>query len=180
MNFRMTKTIDFCTIQSVEFFHTMNVSKAEAQMAADMQEKIGINDVTQAAGVLCGTVAAVGLVYGQFSAVPGFVWPALVAVAASAVELGRRCWSKPAPASTLAKLTPTYVSTAVGAVIFAFVMPALFPDGAYERARWLVWIDAILLLGGLLAVPTARLTLTVAARLARRRHQQGLGNDARD
>ena len=149
-------------------------------MTVSIQEKVGVSDVTQAAGLLCGTIAAVGLVYGQFSAVPGFVWPALVAVAASAVELGRRCWTKPAPASALAKLTPTFVSTAVGAVIFAFVMPALFPNGAYERARWLVWIDAIFLLGGLLAVPTARLMLNIAERLARRRLQHGRGKDAQD
>lgn len=149
-------------------------------MSVDTQEMVSIHDVTQAAGVLCGTVAAIGLVYGQFGAVPGFVWPTLVAIAASGVELGRRCWAKPTLASALAKLSPTFVSTAIGAVIFAFVMPALFPDGAYERARWLVWIDAIFLLGGLLAVPAARLLLNIAARLARRRLQQGPGKGARD
>lgn len=149
-------------------------------MTVGIQEKVAVSDVTQAAGLLCGAVAAVGSVYGQFSTVPGFVWPALVAVAASAVELGRRCWTKPAPASVLAKLTPMFVSTAVGAVIFAFVMPALFPNGAYERARWLVWIDAIFLLGGLLAIPTARLVLNIAARLARRRLLRGSGKSAQD
>lgn len=57
---------------------------------------------------------------------------------------------------------------------FAFVMPALFPNGAYERARWLALVDAIFLLVGLLAVPTARLLLNnIAARLARRRLQRG-------
>lgn len=148
-------------------------------MEVDTHEKITVHDVTQSAGILCGTIAAAGLVYGQFSQGPWFVWPALLAVAASAVDLSRRCWGKPTTANQLAELTPTFVSTAVGAVIFAFVMPALFPDGAYERARWLVWIDAIFLLGGLLAVPAARLLLHIAARLARRRLQQQ-GKGARD
>lgn len=150
------------------------------QLGAEIREQISFSDVTQAAGVLCGTVAATGLVYGQFSAVPGFVWPALAAVAAATVELGRRCWSKPAPASALATLTPRFISTALGAVIFALVMPALFADGAYERVRWLVWVDSTLLLGGLLAVPAARLMLNVATRLARRRLQQGSRKSARD
>lgn len=140
-------------------------------MSAQSDQVVGIQDVTQAAGVLCGIVAAAGILYGQFAAVPGFVWPALVAIAAAAGEVGRRCWRRPAPVTALAKLSPTFVSTAIGAVIFALVMPALFPNGAYERARWLVWIDAIFLLGGLLAVPAARLMLGIATRFARRRGQ---------
>lgn len=140
-------------------------------MSVNSQQDIAIQDVTQAAGILCAAVATAALLYGQFSAVPGFIWPAFAAIAAAGTEVGRRCWRTPATAAALAKLSPAFVSTAVGAVIFALVMPALFPDGAYERARWLVWIDAIFLLGGLLAVPAARLMLGIAARLARRRGQ---------
>ena len=142
-------------------------------MMVDADVKIGLHDVSQAAGLLCGAVAAVALVYGQFATMPGLVWPALVAIAAAGGELARRCWQKPAQVVMLAKLTPNFVRAAVGAVILALLMPALFPDGAYEREPWVLWTNATLLLGGLLAVPAARLITTLAARLAQRRIQQG-------
>jgi hypothetical protein len=129
--------------------------------------RIRARDLLQAGALLLWGIAAVAVVVGQFLQIPGFVWPLLLALAAAMVELWRRC-RLPVAVSVLGKLTPNYVRAAIGAVALAFVMPALISSDVWEHTRWLIWIDGLLLLGGLSAVPMAHAVLFIADRLAQR------------
>ena len=74
-----------------------------------------------------------------------------------------------APRKVLSSLSKVYVWTAIGAVAIALLVPILVPVTAFERGSWLVWVDGVLMLGGLMAVPGAHALLAVASMVARRR-----------
>jgi hypothetical protein len=58
---------------------------------------------------------------------------------------------------------------ALSALVFSFVMPAIFPNDAYERNPWLIWVNASLLLGAILAIPFAKLITFLIGVFATRR-----------
>lgn len=134
-------------------------------MADGDEKEVRIDDLVRAAAILCGVICAAGMVAGQFNQIPGFIWPLLLALAAALLELGWRCRTR-TNAADLGRLSENYINTTTGAVVLAFIMPALFPNDAYERVRWLVWIDALFLVGALLSIPMARVLLLIAVRLA--------------
>lgn len=135
-------------------------------MTSRETEAISIHNVVRAAAILGGAFIGVGLLYRHFDGMPGITWAALLTLAISATTLGRRCWHGPVTRDVLGKFHPVFISTAIGAVVFGIVMPALFPNGAYESAPWLIWVDGMILGSGLMAVPMARTHLFVASALA--------------
>jgi len=144
------------------------LSTGRNEMTQKETENISIHNLVRAAAMLAGAFIAGGLLYRQFNGMPGVAWTALLTLAISVAMLGRRCWKRPVALDALGKFHPTFISTAIGAVVFGLVMPALFPNGAYERAPWLIWVDGMILGTGLMAVPMVRAHLYVAAALARR------------
>lgn len=138
-------------------------------MQPENKVQVSIHEVLRAGAVLFGLIAGGGLVAGGFNQLPGIVWPALLALGLSVALLGRRCWRQALQKDELGKLPASFISTALGAVVFAFAMPAIFPNGAYDSARWLVWVDATILGTGLMAVPINRAHLHIAGAMAQRR-----------
>lgn len=130
---------------------------------------ITTHDLVRSAAVLAAAVGAGGLLYTGLNGMPGFVWASLAGLGAGAWEHGRKCRDGRAERKMLSSLSKGYVRAAIAAVVVAFVLPVLVPATAFERGSWLVWADGVLLMGGLMAVPSAHALLAVASAVARRR-----------
>lgn len=130
---------------------------------------ITTHDVVRSAAMLAAVTGAAGLLYTGLNGMPGFVWASLLAITAGTWEHSRKCCGGQAPRKVLSSLSKVYVWTAIGAVAIALLVPILVPVTAFERGSWLVWVDGVLMLGGLMAVPGAHALLAVAGMVARRR-----------
>lgn len=130
---------------------------------------ITTHDLVRSAAVLAAAVGAGGLLYTGLNGMPGFVWACLVGLAAGTWEHSRKCRGGRAARKDLSSLSKGYVRAAIGAVFLAFVVPVLVPASAFESGSALVWADGVLLMGGLMAVPSAHALLGVAGIVARRR-----------
>lgn len=130
---------------------------------------ITIHDLVRSAVALAAAVGAAGLCYTGLNGMPGFVWGCLAALGAGAWEHCRKCRGGSATRKDLTSLSKGYVRAAIGAVFLAFVVPVLVPASVFEGDSALVWADGVLLMGGLMAVPSAHALLAVAGMVARRR-----------
>lgn len=127
------------------------------------------HDLLRSVAMLAAVAGAARLLYTGLNGMPGFVWVSLLGLAAGTWEHSRKCCAGQAPRKVLSSLSNVYVWTAIGVVAIALLLPTLVPVTAFERGGWLVWVDGVLMLGGLVAVPSARALLAVACMVARRR-----------
>jgi hypothetical protein len=73
------------------------------------------------------------------------------------------------------KVDRNFIEWALGSVVFGFVMPMLFPAGAYQTSPWLIVVDAVFLIGGVTAVPILRGYSLLVLLCARRRGRPDRG-----
>lgn len=135
----------------------------------DAKVEVSTNDVVRSGAVLGAVIAALGMLATGFAGFPGFVWACLAGLCAATCEFVRKQGGKLPPGMQQDSLSKQYVVGALIAVGIAFVMPALIPADAYAVSETLRWINGVLLLGGLMAVPLAHAQLRVARMLAVRR-----------
>lgn len=134
-----------------------------------MAEKLllSIHDVAVATAVLGIGITVIGLLVAGFAGIPGFVWACLSGLTAAALEHSTRIQHGENSKDILGKLSCRYVGGAAAAAGASFVLPAVVSATFFAGHPWLVWIDGVLLLGGLMAVPLAHASLAVAAAIAR-------------
>lgn len=122
------------------------------------------------------SLLAVGLaayLYSLSGLLPGFVLPLGVSVIAGFVNLFVKHRKGLNLLVGLPAIDKQFVALAIGATLFGLLMPILFPSGAYEYAKWLVYVNSIFLVAGITSIPVAKglaLLVIFSARIRGRYH----------
>lgn len=130
---------------------------------------IKVHDLLLSAAILAAVVGVTGLLYTGLDGMPGFVWGLLIAIGGGTWEHARKCPRGHAERKVLAGMSKAYLRTSFFVVLVAAIAPVLAPASAYEKGGWIVWVDGVMLIGALMAVPIAYALLAVASVVARRR-----------
>lgn len=131
-------------------------------------------DVTAASVIGLGVIGLVSALFASSGLAPMFAIPLTAALAGAVVSRAMDYRAGKRSINDLAKIGKQYVSLAIGAAIFGFVMPMLFPNGAYNYAKWLVLLNSVFLVAGLTAIPIAKgINIAVAWSADRRARGEG-------
>ncbi len=97
------------------------------------------------------------LLFGHFTPeLPGLVIPFGIIWIAACLLSWRQGYSD-GRLSSLGVVPANCVTWLRSAFIFGLVMPAIFPDGAYDASGWLMWVNAFVLAVGLCGAGGVRL-----------------------
>lgn len=123
----------------------------------DVPESVAyrVGDVITVAVAGIGVMAFLAYLVQKVSGMPGVVVPlAILWIGAGIIHM-----TGANGVVAVAKLTTVpkeYKKWLLSAVVFGMLMPAVFPDGAYESSPWLMWFNATVLVCGCLGGWAAR------------------------
>jgi hypothetical protein len=126
-------------------------------------------DLTIASMLLFSMICLASGIYSLFDLTPGFFLPLTAALGTSLTykiidyRQGRRS------IIALQKVSKEIIIFAVSSIIFGLFMPMMFPAGAYDDNRWLVYINAIFLVGGMVGIPMVKGHSTLLKLVTRKR-----------
>jgi hypothetical protein len=117
----------------------------------------GVADQLAAGAASALVVGAAAALYGSSGLTPTFAISLLAASAAASLQRAVEYRRGKRAISDLKAVDRNYWQWTISAIAFGFLLPALFPDGAYSSARWLLSFNGLLLLFGLAAIPALKL-----------------------